>query len=87
LPSPNDTHPDAARVQLELLRRAGVRGRLALAIGLSQAARDAARRAIAKRHPELSREERDIVFVELHYGRELGDRLRAYLQDRKRRSG
>lgn len=84
VPSPNDTHPEAARVQLELLRKAGVHGRLGLTQRLSQAVRDASRRAIAKRHPELSKEERDLLFVELHYGKELARRLRAYLSERRR---
>lgn len=81
---PSDTHPEAARVQLELLRKAGTRGRLALTLRLSNAMITASRRAIRKRHPELSEEEVRLLWAELHYGKELADRVRAHLAKRAR---
>ena len=79
---PSDTHPEAAAVQLALLRRAGVGGRLALTLRLSNAMIAASRRAIRKRHPELSEQEVRLLWAELHYGKELTDRVRAYLAKR-----
>jgi hypothetical protein len=85
---PADTTADVERVQVALLRAASVSRRLRLAFGLSATAITLARRAIARAHPEASSEERDLLFVELHYGLNLARALRADLERRReRRSG
>ena len=78
----NDTHPDAARVQIQLLRQASPDRRAQLASQLSNQARWRAMQAIARAHPELSELERKLFFVEVHHGRELAQRVRAYLRKR-----
>ena len=80
-----DTHPIAQQVQIALLRNATGARRAALALSLSETTRRMARRAIRRAHPEASEEEIDLIFVALHYGQELADRLRADLQRRKAR--
>ncbi|WP_456426155.1 hypothetical protein [Rhodocaloribacter sp.] len=75
-----DTHPEAERVQIELFRRAGPEKRLALALSLSASTVEMARNAIRRRHPTLSEEEVKLKFVEVHYGKELADRVRASLR-------
>ncbi len=75
-----DTHPEAERVQIELFRRAGPEKRLALALSRSADAVEMARNAIRRRHPGLSEEEVKLKFVEVHYGKELADRMRAALK-------
>jgi len=82
-PSVNDTHPEAARMHVELLRQAGRSRRAALASNLTNQAIARARRGIARAHPELSPRERGLLFVEVHYGRELAARMRAWLNDRR----
>ncbi len=69
----SDTTAEAEQVQIELIRKmtvaekvAQVRSLSALVIGLS-------RRAIARAHPQLSPQELDVKFVELHYGKELAE--------------
>lgn len=81
-----DTHPAAAAVQLDLLRRAGTARRAALTLRLSQSVIDASRRAIARRHPELDARGRQLRWVELHYGHDLADRVRRYLAERAART-
>ncbi len=81
--SVTDTRPEAAEVQLELLRRAGPERRVALALRLSSSVIRASRRAIAERHPELDDEGVRLRWAELHYGQELADRVRAYLAARR----
>ena len=78
----SDTHPDAERVQIELLRRmsgaqkiAKLRSHTAMVIGLS-------RQAIARANPQLNRRELDILWVEYAYGKDLATRLRLYLGGR-----
>jgi hypothetical protein len=78
-----DTHPDAAAVQLDLLRRAGPARRAGLAMRLSTAAIRASRRAVALRHPELDEQDQLLRWAELHYGEELAARVRRYLAARR----
>ena len=81
-PRPADTSEDAERVQLALLRAASLARRSRLALSMSAAAISAARRALVRNYPELSCLERDLKFVEVHYGPELALELREYLAAR-----
>lgn len=78
----DDTDPEAARVQLALIRRASPAKRLSLALSLSRSVLGLSRRGIASRMPEASEQEVGLRFVELHYGRELAQALRARLARR-----
>lgn len=77
-----DTAPAAERVQIELLRRATTAQRAALAISLSETAIALSRRAIRRAHPDWSEREVLLEWAALHYGRELSERVRAYLAAR-----
>ena len=79
----NDTDAEAERVQLELLRRAGPARRLQLALSLSRSVMSLSRGGIARRLEDASPEELGLRFVEVHYGAELADALRAELLSRR----
>lgn len=79
---PADTEPDAERVQVALLRAAPVARRLRLALALSGTVIGAARRALARAQPQASARDRDLRFVELHYGADAAEGLRADLDRR-----
>jgi hypothetical protein len=79
----SDTHPAAARVQLELLRRAGVTRRAAITRSLSRSVVRLSRKALVERMPGASQDDIEHRWLELHYGRELADRVRAYLAARR----
>jgi hypothetical protein len=81
---PRDTTREAESVQVTLFRAAPVSRRLQLAFGFSAAIISAARRGLARVHPDQSQRERDLRFVALHYGRELAGDLRADLERRDR---
>jgi hypothetical protein len=85
-PRPADTTAEAERVQVELLRAAPVSRRLHLAWSLSARAITAARRAIARAHPDATSVERDLRFLEVHYGVELARGVREELERRATRS-
>jgi hypothetical protein len=72
-----DTHPEVERVQIELLRKAGVARRFSLARSLSQTVIQLSLRAIRETHPDASEGELALIFVELNYGKELAKRLQA----------
>jgi hypothetical protein len=82
-PIAEDTTSRADEVQIALLRRASVARRLHLAFGLSATAIGMAKRAIARAHPAASRDELDLLFVEVHYGRDLARDLRLDLERRR----
>lgn len=77
----SDTHPDAERVQTELLRRATVAQRLSLMRSLTSMATKLSRRGIAVAHPELDPAEVDLKWLELHYGKTVAEGVRRYLRE------
>jgi hypothetical protein len=74
-----DTSPEVERVQIELLRKAGKTRRLQLGLELSGEALEMAQRAIKRAHPELGELEAKLLFVEITYGKDLADKVRAHL--------
>lgn len=75
-----DTSREADAVQVELLRLATPERRGQLALMLSDTTRQMARRAIDQASPTLSKRARDLLFVRVHYGRELARDLGHYLE-------
>jgi hypothetical protein len=75
----NDTTEAAERVQIDLLRQAGITKRVDLAADMTRFAIDAARFALRRQHPNASDEDINILFVEYHYGSALANRIRAML--------
>ena len=67
----SDTHPEAERVQLELLRRAGADRRAAMACGLSSSTRALSLGNLERLHPELTPRQRLVKLAEAIYGEEL----------------
>jgi hypothetical protein len=79
-----DTDPEAEHVQLELLRKASVEERVALALSLSRSVVALSRDGIRQRFPGATEQEIGLRFVALHYGEELAEEMRAYLLARGR---
>lgn len=76
----HDTSPEADAVVIEGLRRLSPAERIARAMNLSAFTARLSKRAIANAHPDWSQQEREAFFVELHYGKELADGYRRYLE-------
>jgi hypothetical protein len=76
---PRDTTADAERKQLDLLRRLTPSQRASLASRMTNRALQRAKAGIARARPELDRQGIDLLFVEVHYGRELARKLVAFL--------
>jgi hypothetical protein len=79
---PNDTSPAAEQKQIELLRAATVSRRLEVMFNLSASVVAMARQAMDKAHPELDERAKALLFVEIHYGRELARQLKTHLDQR-----
>jgi hypothetical protein len=80
-----DTHPDAERVQIELLRKAGEARRLGLVRSMSRTVIQWSRQTIRQANPDASEEELALLFVALHYNQALADGLRADLARRRQK--
>ena len=77
-----DTDPRMLEMQIELLRRAGPARRAAIALSMTTTAIKLSRAAIQRIHPDWSEQEVALMWAEVHYGKELIDRVRAYLAKR-----
>jgi hypothetical protein len=75
-----DTTPQAEKVQIELIRKSSVSRRISRVRSLSQTVIFLSRRAIQRANPSFSEREVDLAFVEHHYGKDLAERLRLYLE-------
>ena len=78
-----DTHPEMDAVLIARLRQATVAERLTRVLTLTQTVRHMAREGIARARPDWSPRERDLLFVEVHYGREWAERLREFFAQRE----
>lgn len=78
-----DTPPAVEAVQIKLLRDAGQARRSKLMLSLTQSAFSLSRNNLRQKHPELSEFELNIKFVELLYGSQLAESLRAYLTSKE----
>ena len=75
-----DTCSEAEKVQVELIRKSSVFRRISKVRSLSQTAMYLSRRAIQRANPSLSERELDLAFVANHYGENLAEQLRMYLE-------
>ncbi len=78
----SDTHVEAEKVWIEMLRRATPTERFAKMLSLTATTISLSRRAVAEANCDLSPEELNLKCVELFYGKELAERLGAYLKSR-----
>ena len=75
-----DTSPEAEKVQIELIRGMSITERLNRAHALTQSTRRMAKNAIAKAKPNLSDQQRELFFIEVHYGKSLAQQLRSEVE-------
>ena len=75
---PSDTPQQVVDQQLKLLALKTPAERVMLAARLSSEVIRASKKAIARVHPELNREQIADLFIELHHGQELADAVRNY---------
>jgi hypothetical protein len=78
----SDTDPDVLLVQAELLRQTTPARRLEVALSLSAAVIDIAYAGIRRRQAGISDVDAGLQFVEIHYGRELAQAVRARMSER-----
>ena len=78
-----DTALEVEKVQIELIRKSSIAKRISVVGSLSQTVRYLSRRSIQRANPHFSEREVDIAFVALHYGEELAENLRLYMENKQ----
>jgi hypothetical protein len=73
-----DTNPEVERILISLIRTLSMEEKLNRTLNFSSSIINLSKRAIARANPELSEEERSLLFVEYHYGVELANKLRSF---------
>ena len=73
-----DTNPEVERVLISLIRKLTMNEKLNRTLNFSSSIINLSKRAIARANPELSEDERNLLFVEYHYGVELANKLRSF---------
>lgn len=79
----NDTNPKVESILIEMIRKLSISQRLAKTISFSSSVINLSKRAIYRANPGKSKSELDLIFVRLHYGNELADKLKLFLQNSK----
>ena len=79
---PNDTHPKAEKVLIDLLRKKTVAQKFAMMRSLSETAIYLSKRAIARANPGLDDDHVNLIFIELQCGRELAERWKKYIEQK-----
>ena len=75
-----DTAAEMDFILIENARKMTVSERLTQMRRLSSLTAQMSKRAIARANPQFTNAEVDVMFVELHYGRELATHYREYLK-------
>ena len=78
-----DTALEVEKVQIELIRKSSIAKRISVVGSLSQTVRYLSRRSIQRTNPLFSEREVDIAFVAPHYGEELAENLRLYMENKQ----
>jgi hypothetical protein len=78
-----DTSPEMERVQIELLRKASPAKIFGLVRSMSQTMIQASRENIRQLHPDASKEELTLIFIEFYYGKELAKLVRTQMEKHK----
>jgi hypothetical protein len=73
-----DTNPEVERVLISLIRKLSTEEKLNRTLQFSSSIINLSKRAITRANPDLSEDEKKLLFVEYHYGAELANKLRSF---------
>lgn len=79
-----DTSPEIEKIQIQMFRNATAAKRFARARSLSSTVIQLSRRAIRRNHPFFSDQDVKEEFISLHYGKELAEKVRRFVEDKKK---
>ncbi len=77
-----DTHPTVEAAWISMLRKATPSQKFAQIRTLSRTTLSLSRRAISRKNATLNENEINYLFIEYHYGKNLANRYRDYIEKR-----
>jgi predicted HTH domain antitoxin len=75
----SDTSPEAEKVLISLIQSKSIQERMSRLESLSALTIRLSKRGIARANPGKSKQELDLIFIKLHYGKSLYNKLKKYL--------
>jgi len=75
-----DTHPNTEKVLISLLRKESNSKKFFKMLSLSQTTIQLSKRAIARANNSSDEKQINLLFINLHYGKDLAERVRKYLE-------
>ena len=74
-----DTYPETERVLISLIRKESLSKKLSQILSLSQTTIQLSKRAIARTNKNLDVDQIKLLFINYHYGKELAERVKNYI--------
>ena len=74
-----DTNPETERVLISLIRKESFSKKLSQILSLSQTTIQLTKRAIARANKNLDIDQIKLLFIDYHYGKDLAERVRKYI--------
>ena len=78
-----DTDQITERILIELIKKKNLKEKLQNALSFSSLIIRLSKRAIKRVNPGKSKLELDLLFLELHYGKPLADKVKTYLSNKE----
>ncbi len=78
-----DTNLEVEKFFISLIRKVSAQEKLSQTLSFSSSIMNLSKRAISRANPELSDEEKNLLFVKYHYGDELAERVRLFINKNK----
>ena len=79
MPQLSDTDEKIEKIQIDLIRRLSTSERVTRLRSLSRTVTSLSRRAIRNANPELSEKELKYKFIAYHYGNEIAEKFKKYM--------
>lgn len=78
-----DTRPEAEQILVALLRNKSIATRFSTIRSLSQTTIELSKRAIARANQGMDDDQLNLLFVDLHYGKELAQKFEKHLKKKR----
>jgi hypothetical protein len=77
----NDTCAEAERILISLIRKENISKKLSRIFSFSQTTIQLSKRAIARANTNLDTGQINLLFIKYHYGEDLAERVKRYLEE------
>lgn len=81
-----DTHINTESVLISLLRKQNTAKKFSIIRSLSQSTIQLSKRAIARANKGINEEQVNLIFIDLHYGKELAQKYQKYLDQKNEKT-